>query len=305
MIKLMPSLFGSSASGGGGGGGEDGASTVFCASRVTCVEIVYFSQCDSPHLSHTSTDTFLLIFSQAFSAASNVYKETALKGANIDEWYMNVWVSVFQLGWGIICFWQGYLGAFTSPMPAIGSCEGCTWGAMISGGGWWGAGGGTVSLFSISLLCSSLLCCPSASFPLLPLSSHSIPCPIPSPSSVPTPPGTPTHPHTHKANTCFLGGVVTIDGVGPSSCVQYGGVNGTNATCTVDCGAGDNPIYIFSVFIVFNITYNMLMLYVFKHGSSVLFVIANAVRLPLVDVLLMSSFIAGKSASSVSLVAIF
>ena len=117
MIKLMPQLFGSSDS--SGGSNDDGAGTVFY--------------------------TFLLIFSQAFSAASNVCKsgakryktliakatrnsrrdcsyapidalapprarktdkETALKGANIDEWYMNVWVSVFQLGWGILCFWQ-------------------------------------------------------------------------------------------------------------------------------------------------------------------------------------------------------
>ena len=102
------------------------------------------------------------------------------------------------------------------------------------------------------------------------------------------------------ANTCFLGGVVTLDGVDPSSCKKYGGLNVTinTTSCTVDCGAVDNPIYVFSVFIIFNITYNMLMLYVFKHGSSVLFVIANAVRLPLVDVLLMSGFIAGKSASS-------
>ena len=92
MIKLMPQLFGSSDS--SGGSNEDGAGTVFY--------------------------TFLLIFSQAFSAASNVCKsgakqyqtlsakttrnsrridalapprargadkETALKGANIDEWY--------------------------------------------------------------------------------------------------------------------------------------------------------------------------------------------------------------------------
>ena len=106
MIKLMPSLFGTNA-GEDSGNGDEGVNVVFY--------------------------TFLLIFSQAFSAASNVYKETALKGANIDEWYMNVWVSVFQLGWGILCFWQAYLGAFTSPMPAIGSCEGCTWSNMITG----------------------------------------------------------------------------------------------------------------------------------------------------------------------------
>ena len=51
-------------------------------------------------------------------------------------------------------------------------------------------------------------------------------------------------------------------------------------------------------FIVFNITYNQLMLFVFKRGSSVLFVIANAVRLPLVDFLNSWGFVSGPAQES-------
>ena len=46
---------------------------------------------------------------------------------------MNVWVSVFQLAWGILCFWQAYIGDFMAPLPAIGTCVGCTWENMIVG----------------------------------------------------------------------------------------------------------------------------------------------------------------------------
>ena len=46
---------------------------------------------------------------------------------------MNVWVSVFQLIWGILCFWQAYVGDFMAPLPAIGTCIGCTWENMIVG----------------------------------------------------------------------------------------------------------------------------------------------------------------------------
>lgn len=62
----------------------------------------------------------------------------------------------------------------------------------------------------------------------------------------------------------------------------------------MQCSA-DPPIYVFLVFICFNITFNMLTLYVFKHGSSTLFVIANAVRLPIVAILLMWHAVAGAS----------
>lgn len=68
-------------------------------------------------------------------------------------------------------------------------------------------------------------------------------------------------------------------------------------------GINNNPgddcegvLYVFLVYIVFNIAYNQLMLYIFKKGSSVLFTIASALRLPLVDVLLLSKFIAGGAA---------
>lgn len=43
------------------------------------------------------------------------------------------------------------------------------------------------------------------------------------------------------------------------------------------------------------------MLVVFKSGSSVLFVIASAVRLPLVDLMLLSSFIAGNATETFTL----
>lgn len=41
--------------------------------------------------------------------------------------------------------------------------------------------------------------------------------------------------------------------------------------------------------------YNVLSLYVFQHGSSVLFVVANAVRLPLVDALNSVRFVSGQA----------
>eukprot|EP00947_MAST-08B_sp_MAST-8B-sp1_P003513 g3513.t1 len=220
LVKLMPELFKSSeasSSGAATSSGDDGGA-------------------DAGWI-------FLLVFSQVFAAASNVYKEIALKGVDLDEWYMNVWVSIFQLGFGVLCFWQGYVADFMDPLPAIGSCTGCSWSAMVSG-----------------------------------------------------------------ANKCFVGYEVEIAGVSNSTCLKNNGVwsasssAGTTApstlvdgeTCTLDCGL-ETPLYIFLAFIVFNITYNMLMLYVFKHGSSTLFVIANAVRLPLVDLLLMWPAVAGAS----------
>ena len=62
LVKLMPLLFPAPGAHGGDGGTESGAATV-------------------PWIA-------LLVFSQGFNAASNVYKEVALKGVDLDEWYV-------------------------------------------------------------------------------------------------------------------------------------------------------------------------------------------------------------------------
>ena len=69
-------------------------------------------------------------------------------------------------------------------------------------------------------------------------------------------------------------------------------------------GSGEHgvaPIWLFFFFIVFNISYNMLMLFIFRQGSSVLFVVAATVRLPLVDLLLMWRFVSGPAYSKFTL----
>eukprot|EP00941_MAST-03F_sp_MAST-3F-sp1_P000511 g511.t1 len=175
----------------------------------------------------------LLVFSQLFSAGSNVYKEIALKGTDMDEWYMNLYVALWQVAFGVLCFWQGYVGAFTDPLPAIGSCEDCTWSNMLQG-----------------------------SF------------------------------------ECFAGNDdVTVYGLTSKQCTTNDGRPGPNDTCQISCSTDvdGTPYGVFAVFLIFNIAFNLLMLYVFKHGSSVLFVVANAVRLPLVQILLLSQEIAGSA----------
>lgn len=62
-----------------------------------------------------------------------------------------------------------------------------------------------------------------------------------------------------------------------------------------DC---ESVIYIFLGYILFNVAFNQLMLYVFKEGSSLLAVIASALRLPIVDGLLLIPFISGKAQQS-------
>jgi len=52
-------------------------------------------------------------------------------------------------------------------------------------------------------------------------------------------------------------------------------------------------LWLFCLYMVFNISFNQLMLYVFKEGSSVLATVASAVRLPIVDILLLWKFLAG------------
>lgn len=69
---------------------------------------------------------------------------------------------------------------------------------------------------------------------------------------------------------------------------------GHNAVAGDVCDADSaSPMAIFCIFIAFNLTYNILMLEIFKRGSSVLFVVASAVRLPLVDILLLWPLLAG------------
>jgi len=174
----------------------------------------------------------LLMGANVFSAGSNVFKERALKGCDMDEWWMNLWVSMWQLVWGVACFWQGYVGAFMDPMPPIGNCDDCTWSKYVV-----------------------------------------------------------------DANVCFFGGKVDIVGLRNSTCASNVSdpiFDSGSGLCTLDCSAGGNaPIFIFLAYIIFNISYNFLMLAVFKEGSSVLFVIANAIRLPLVDLLLMWQWLSG------------
>ncbi|KDO35588.1 hypothetical protein SPRG_00430 [Saprolegnia parasitica CBS 223.65] len=84
-------------------------------------------------------------------------------------------------------------------------------------------------------------------------------------------------PYVGKAHDCFLGRPVEL--------------NGKHLPC-------DEGVFtIFLWFILFNMTYNQLMLYIFKEGSSVLFVVSSAICLPVTDMLYMIPFITGASAS--------
>ncbi|RQM14597.1 hypothetical protein DD237_004417 [Peronospora effusa] len=79
-----------------------------------------------------------------------------------------------------------------------------------------------------------------------------------------------------KAHQCFIGNEVELNGK------------------VLACDSG--VLEVFLVFIVFNTIYNQLMLYIFKEGSSVLFVVSSAVGLPLTDLLYMLPFLTGKFA---------
>lgn len=79
-----------------------------------------------------------------------------------------------------------------------------------------------------------------------------------------------------KAHQCFLGEAVEFNGH------------------QLACDAG--TFHVFLVYIVFNMVYNQLMLYIFKEGSSVLFVVSSAVCLPLTDLLYMIPFLTGEFA---------
>lgn len=79
-----------------------------------------------------------------------------------------------------------------------------------------------------------------------------------------------------KAHQCFLGEPVELNG---------------------EIQACDSGVFqVFMVFIVFNMIYNQLMLYIFKEGSSVLFVVSSAVGLPLTDILYLFPVLTGNLA---------
>ena len=87
----------------------------------------------------------------------------------------------------------------------------------------------------------------------------------------------------YQATRCFFG---------------YSAVDVMNGD-SYDC---NQPILlVFCIYIFFNIIFNMLMLYVFKKGSSVLFVVSSAVALPLADFLYMIPLIAGPAIQAFTL----
>lgn len=57
----------------------------------------------------------LYIASMIPCAASNVYKEIGLKDVDLDIWYANAWVSVYQLLWGLLTIWTIRVKAFCDP----------------------------------------------------------------------------------------------------------------------------------------------------------------------------------------------
>jgi hypothetical protein len=147
------------------------------------------------HLQITFFWIMINTLSMVFAAASNIYKEAALKDYDLDVWYTNSWVGVFQLGAGFLTTWTISIQAFQDPPISF--------------------------------------------------------------SQLPT--------YIEEANNCFLGYNVTA-------------YNSTSHSYYDKCGdVKKDQIGIFGlfcIFIIFNITYNMLMLYTFKSGSSVLFVVS-------------------------------
>ncbi|KAA0172158.1 hypothetical protein FNF27_01427 [Cafeteria roenbergensis] len=74
---------------------------------------------------------------------------------------------------------------------------------------------------------------------------------------------------------------------------------GTSVKAGDHCTDEDvSALALFCVFLVFNIAYNLLALAVMQEGSSALFVVASAVRLPLVDILLLWPWLAGLAAAT-------
>lgn len=171
----------------------------------------------------------MMVISQTPSAASNVYKEIGLKACDLEVWYANAWIGVYQLIWGILSVWTVFIPAFVAPHPPVTPS----------------------TLFS----------------------------------------------YIAEAHDCFLGrDVVIVDNSTSfvSDCVSNGNTYADGA-CTVNCDQDGTPLQVFVIYICFNLTYNVLALYVFKRGSSVLFVVANAARLPLVDALNSWGFVSGQA----------
>uniref|UniRef100_A0A7S1CLN1 EamA domain-containing protein n=1 Tax=Bicosoecida sp. CB-2014 TaxID=1486930 RepID=A0A7S1CLN1_9STRA len=185
----------------------------------------------SPSFGGSAGWVLLMLVAQTPAAASNIYKEIALKETDLDVWYMNAWVGVYQLLWGLLTFWTLYIPAFVSPHPPVDP-------------------GDTFKFMS-------------------------------------------------EANDCFLGTDVRIydnTTAFAEDCVAKENVfDSAGGFCTVNCDRDGTPLQVFVIYICFNLTYNLLALYIFKHGSSVLFVVANAVRLPLVDALNSWSFVSGQA----------
>ncbi|KAF0695377.1 Aste57867_13811 [Aphanomyces stellatus] len=145
----------------------------------------------------------LYVLSCLPSAGAYVYKEIGMKDVDLDVWYANAWISLYQVGWGIVTMWTIRLPAFSDP---------------------------TVEW---------------ADFPS----------------------------YVSSAHNCFFGQPTTFNGV-TSAC--------------------DGDIFVTYVqYILFNIIFNVLMMYIFREGSSVMFVISSAVCLPLTDILYMIPALAG------------
>ncbi|ETW03091.1 hypothetical protein H310_05517 [Aphanomyces invadans] len=149
----------------------------------------------------------LFISSLVPAAASNVYKEIALKDVDLDIWYCNAWTSLYQVFIGILTIWTIRVPALCDPPVA------------------W------------------------QDFPNFVVLSHE----------------------------CFLGNPVEFQGK------------------TLACNEGVFDLFMW--FILFNMIFSQLMLYIFKEGSSVLFVVSSAVCLPVTDILYMFPFLTGKQAS--------
>ncbi|KAF0695388.1 Aste57867_13822 [Aphanomyces stellatus] len=140
-------------------------------------------------------------------AGSNVYKEIGLKDVDLDIWYTNAWVSLYQILWGLTTVWTIQVPAFNNP-PV-------TW----------------------------------SEFPSYAVAAHK----------------------------CFMGENVTLNDK------------------FLPCNEGIAMQV--AIFFAFNLVFNQLMLYVFKEGSSVLFVVSSAVCLPLTDILYMFPMLTGAKAS--------
>ena len=141
------------------------------------------------------------------AAGSNVYKEKGLKegaGGEIDVWYFNAWVAIYQFAWGLLNF---YVIMIPLPEPAV----------------------------------------------------HVNPQDIPN--------------YLVGATECFFG------------------INKDFPEC-------DNAWIVYSVYILFNVMVNVLMLYLFQKGSAVLAIVTSTASLILVNLTFHVPLIAGEALES-------